>query len=84
MRQNYFGARALLTSALGSWRCTSARPLDTAGLVEAAVGCQIIIADRATACAAEAFAALPELAAVCRVAVDIRNIDVAAAGSTGC
>ena len=85
MRQNYFGARALCSlGAFGEVALhEGARPLDTAGLIEAAVGCQIIIADRATACAAEAFAALPELAAVCRVAVDIRNIDVAAAGRHG-
>jgi D-3-phosphoglycerate dehydrogenase len=85
MRQNYFGARAL--SELGALGRVSlhdgADPLDTAALIEAAQGSQIIIADRATACAAEAFAALPELVAVCRVAVDIRNIDVAAASTHG-
>src|SRR5262249_14468439 len=59
------------------------RPLDSMQLIEAAQGCQIIVADRATACAGAVFAALPELVAVCRVAVDIRNIDVAAASQHG-
>jgi D-3-phosphoglycerate dehydrogenase / 2-oxoglutarate reductase len=85
MRQNYFGARALGgLGALGEVTLHEGDgPLDKAELIEAAVGCQIIVADRTTACAAEAFAALPKLAAVCRVAVDIRNIDVAAASTHG-
>ena len=85
MRQNYFGARALDgLAALGEVSLHEGLdPLDTAGLIAAARGRQIIIADRATACAAEAFAALPELAVVCRVAVDIRNIDLAAASTHG-
>jgi|SRR5262245_9209575 len=85
MRQNYFGARALSgLGAVGDVTVHEGRdPLDTAELIAAARGCQIIIADRATACEAAAFAALPELAAVCRVAVDIRNIDVAAASTHG-
>jgi D-3-phosphoglycerate dehydrogenase len=85
MRQNYFGARALDgLGALGELSLhEGAYPLEAPALIEAARGCQIIVADRATACAADLFAALPELAAVCRVAVDIRNIDVAAASTHG-
>jgi D-3-phosphoglycerate dehydrogenase len=85
MRQNYFGARALDgLGALGELSLhEGAYPLEAPALIEAARGCQIIVADRATACAEGLFAALPELAAVCRVAVDIRNIDVAAASTHG-
>jgi D-3-phosphoglycerate dehydrogenase / 2-oxoglutarate reductase len=85
MRQNYFGERALAgLRAVGEVRVhDGARPLDTPGLIAAAEGCQIVVADRATACDGNAFARLPELNAVCRVAVDIRNIDVAAASAHG-
>ncbi|HEU4379682.1 MAG TPA: NAD(P)-dependent oxidoreductase [Hyphomicrobiaceae bacterium] len=58
-------------------------PLNTAALIEAARCCPIIVADRATACPAELFAALPELVSVSRVAIDIRNIDVQAASAHG-
>jgi len=85
MRHNYFGERALAgLGALGEVSFNDdGQPLDTPGLIRAAAGCQIIVADRATACAGDAFAQLPELSAVCRVAVDIRNIDVAAASTLG-
>ena len=85
MRRNYYGERALSgLRALAEVRVhEGVRPLETRELIEAARGCQIVVADRATACPGEAFAALPELAAVCRVAVDIRNIDVAAASRHG-
>jgi D-3-phosphoglycerate dehydrogenase len=85
MRHNYYGERALSgLAALADVKVHEGlRPLDTMQLIEAAQGCQIIVADRATACAAAMFAALPELVAVCRVAVDIRNIDVAAASQHG-
>jgi D-3-phosphoglycerate dehydrogenase / 2-oxoglutarate reductase len=85
MRQNYFGERALAgLRAVGEVRLhDGAEPLDTLGLIAAAEGCQIVVADRTTACDGDAFARLPELSAVCRVAVDIRNIDVAAASAHG-
>src|SRR5262245_63579612 len=85
MRQHYFGERALAClRAVGEVRLHDGRePLDTPGLIAAAAGCQIVVADRATACDGTALAGLPELGAVCRVAVDIRNIDVAAASAHG-
>jgi len=85
MRQHYFGERALAClSAVGEVRLHDGQePLDTPGLIAAAAGCQIVVADRATACDGNALAQLPELSAVCRVAVDIRNIDVAAASAHG-
>ena len=85
MCRNYFGERALGSlRALGEVVLNGApEPLDDKTLIAAAEGCQIIVADRATACGADVLAALPELIAVCRVAVDIRNIDVAAASDLG-
>ncbi len=85
MRRNYYGARALAgLQALGDVRLHEGpEPLGTEALIAAARGCQVIVADRATACAGAVFAALPDLVAVCRVAVDIRNIDVEAASAAG-
>ena len=54
-----------------------------AALAQAAGGVQIVVADRQTPVPAAVFAALPELVAVCRVAVDISTIDVGAASSHG-
>ena len=81
----YYGARALSgLRALGEVVLHEGHePLNTAELIAAARSCQIIVADRATACPAELFAALPELLSVSRVAIDIRNIDVEAASAHG-
>ena len=85
MRENYYGARALAgLRELGEVVLhDGAEPLGTPALIAAAQGCRIIVADRATACEAALFAALPDLVAVARVAVDIRNIDVASASAHG-
>jgi hypothetical protein len=85
MRRNYYGDAALAgLSGLGRVRLhEESTPLDTHSLVAAAKGCRFVVADRNTPVPAEVFAALPELAAVLRVAVDIRNIDVAAASRVG-
>jgi D-3-phosphoglycerate dehydrogenase len=85
MRRNYYGTSALAgLQALGDVALHEADdPLDSAGLIAAGQGCQVIVADRATPCPAPVFAALPDLLAVCRVAVDIRNIDVEAASAAG-
>ena len=85
MRRNYYGERALagLRELAEVVLHEGSEPLDTDGLIAAARGCRIVVADRATPCAASVFASLPELAAVCRVAVDIRNIDVDAASRHG-
>jgi D-3-phosphoglycerate dehydrogenase len=85
MRRNYYGARALAgLQALGEVVLhEGAAPFDTPALVAAARDCRIVVADRATPCEAALFAALPDLVAVCRVAVDIRNIDVEAASTHG-
>ena len=52
-------------------------------LIAAAQGCALVIAYRQTPVDAVTFAALPDLAAVVRCAVDIRAIDVAAASRHG-
>jgi D-3-phosphoglycerate dehydrogenase len=81
----YYGARALSgLRALGEVVLHEGHePFGTAALIAAARSCQIIVADRATPCPAELFAALPELMSVSRVAMDIRNIDVEAASAHG-
>src|SRR5690606_29886195 len=52
-------------------------------LLESAQDCDIIVAFRIPAIPAQVLDRLPRLAAVCRVAVDVRNIDVAAASRNG-
>ena len=85
MRANYYGARALAgLRALGDVVLhEGAETLADAGLIAAAQGVELIVADRATAFPAPIFAALPGLRAVLRCAVDIRNIDVEAAAAQG-
>jgi D-3-phosphoglycerate dehydrogenase len=58
-------------------------PLDAAGIVAAAKDVDIIVADRVTEGRGEIFSRLPKLRAFVRCAVDIRNIDVAAASAAG-
>jgi D-3-phosphoglycerate dehydrogenase len=60
-----------------------AAPLAPQGVIEAARDVDLIIADRATAVPGAIFAGLPKLRAVMRSAIDIRNIDVAAASQAG-
>jgi D-3-phosphoglycerate dehydrogenase / 2-oxoglutarate reductase len=85
MRDNYYGMRALKgLSALGEVVLhQGAETLEGEGLIAAAQGCDLIVADRATALPKPIFDALPSLKAALRCAVDIRNIDVAAASSHG-
>jgi D-3-phosphoglycerate dehydrogenase len=85
MRDNYYGKRALagLTSLGEVVLHQGGDTLAGEGLIAAAQGCDLIVADRATALPAPIFDALPALKAALRCAVDIRNIDVAAASSHG-
>ena len=86
MLKNYYGERALAAlRKSGEVRLnTSDKVLDAKALLEAARGCDIVVSDRQTPGPAEFFAAAPaELVAFLRVAVDIRNIDVAAASAKG-
>ena len=59
------------------------RDLTTPELVEAAAGCDVIVAHRATPGEADVFERLPELLAFLRCAVDISTIDVDAASASG-
>ena len=85
MRDNYYGARALAgLSSLGEVVLhQDGETLEGQALIAAAAGCDLIVADRATALPAAIFDALPSLRAALRCAVDIRNIDVAAASMHG-
>ncbi len=84
-RVNYYGERALThLQALGEVRLNqSEAALTPADLVREAAGCDIIVAPRIPAATADVFDSLPQLAAYCRGAVDIRTIDVAAASRNG-
>jgi len=85
MRRNYYGEAAFAgLSQLGPVRIhADDAALSPDGLVQAAADCDIVVADRNTPVPASVFQALPGLVAVLRVAVDIRNIDVAAASAAG-
>lgn len=84
-RRNYYGATALAElQAIADVRLNPGEaPLVGAALVEAARGCRVIISDRQAAAPAALFEALPDLAVFQRCAVDVRNIDLAAAGAAG-
>jgi D-3-phosphoglycerate dehydrogenase len=85
MLANYYGDRALAAlRELGPVRLNeTGQVLDAQALAKAAAGCEIIVSDRQTPGPAEFFSRAPDLVAFLRVAVDIRNIDVAAASREG-
>jgi D-3-phosphoglycerate dehydrogenase / 2-oxoglutarate reductase len=84
-RRQYYGERSLKgLQALAQVVLNEADDaLDAAGLIEAARDVDIIVADRLTQGPGEIFPRLPKLRAFVRCAVDIRNIDVAAASAAG-
>jgi len=84
-RAQYYGARALarLHELVEVVLHEGDAPLDPPGLIAAAREVDLIIADRATPVPGEVFSSLPRLKAVMRSAIDIRNIDVAAASDAG-
>ena len=86
MLANYYGDRALAAlRALCDVRLNdTGKTLDATALARLAQNCHIIVSDRQTAGPAEFFAQAPaSLVAFLRVAVDIRNIDIAAASKAG-
>ncbi|MGF6267195.1 D-3-phosphoglycerate dehydrogenase [Paraburkholderia youngii] len=85
MLERYFGDRALARlRAFANVKLNGeSRELTTDELIDAAQGCDAIIAYRQTPGPRELFAALPDLAAIVRCAVDIRTIDVDAASEHG-
>jgi D-3-phosphoglycerate dehydrogenase / 2-oxoglutarate reductase len=82
---HYYGDKALAgLRAVGEVRLNdSDSALDGDTLTEAARGCQVIVSDRQTPGSADLFARSPALAVFQRCAMDIRNVDVAAAGAAG-
>lgn len=84
-RANYYGPRALSgLAALGELHLNETEgPLSAETLAEAARGCQLVVADRATAVPAAFFAAAEDVVAVLRGAVDVRTIDLEAASRHG-
>ncbi len=84
-RENYYGPRALAgLRALGELKLNETdTPLEGRPLVDAARDCDLIVSYRQSPAPAELFAALPKLVAFLRCAIDIRNVDVAAASRAG-
>ena len=84
-RAQYYGTKALaqLQALVDVVLHEGATPLDPKGVIAAAKDADFVIADRSTPVPAEIFAGLPKLRVVMRSAVDIRNIDVAAASKAG-
>jgi D-3-phosphoglycerate dehydrogenase / 2-oxoglutarate reductase len=82
---NYYGEKALAgLRALAAVKLnTAGRELDARELIEAARGCELIISYRGTPGLAELFDNAPGLVAFSRCAIDIRNVDVAAASRNG-
>jgi D-3-phosphoglycerate dehydrogenase / 2-oxoglutarate reductase len=84
-RRQYYGERSLHgLQALAEVVLNEAdKALDAERLIEAARDTDIIVADRLTEGPGSIFPNLPKLRAFVRCAVDIRNIDVAAASAAG-
>jgi len=83
--RNYYGERALAgLRALGEVRLhTAEKPLEGEALIAAAADCELIVSYRQSPGPADLFARLPKLVAFQRCAIDIRNVDVAAASRAG-
>jgi D-3-phosphoglycerate dehydrogenase / 2-oxoglutarate reductase len=82
---NYYGERALaaLKASGDVKRHQGAQPLEGEALIEAAKDCDLIVSYRQSPGPAELFERLPRLVAFLRCAIDIRNVDVAAASKAG-
>jgi len=82
---NYYGARALAgLRELGEVVLNPGdKPLEGESLILAADGCDLIVSYRQSPGPAALFGRLPKLAAFLRCAIDIRNVDVAAASEAG-
>ena len=82
---NYYGERALAgLKALGDVILNlNDKPLEGEALVDAAADCDLIVSYRQSPGPAALFERLPRLVAFLRCAIDIRNVDVAAASRAG-
>src|SRR5205085_914279 len=81
----YYGERALAgLRELGEVKLHEGfAPLEGEAVISAAAECDLIVSYRQSAAPAELFARLPRLIAFLRCAIDIRNVDVAAASKAG-
>ena len=84
-RELYYGERALAgLRELGEVNLHEGpTPLEGEALIAAAADCDLIVSYRQSAAPAALFESLPKLVAFLRCAIDIRNIDVAAASKAG-
>ena len=82
---NYYGDRALARlRKLGNVVLHSGiEPLQGEDLIEAAGNCDLVVSYRQSPAPAALFERLPQLIAFLRCAIDIRNVDVAAASKAG-
>lgn len=82
---NYYGERALAgMRALGEVRLNKEeKSLEGEALIAAAADCDLLVSYRQSPGPAALFERLPKLAAFLRCAIDIRNVDVAAASRAG-
>jgi D-3-phosphoglycerate dehydrogenase len=82
---NYYGPRALAgLQAVGEVVLNSrSASLEGKALIDAAKDCDLIVSYRQSPGPAEIFESLPNLVAFLRCAIDIRNVDVAAASKAG-
>ena len=85
MLANYYGERALAgLQSLGDVVLQrDEKPLDGETLLRAAADCDLIVSYRQSSGPAAVFERLPKLVAFLRCAIDIRNVDVAAASKAG-
>ena len=81
----YYGSRALAgLQALGEVKLNERKEsLEGEALIAAAQDCDLIVSYRQSPGPAELFQGLPKLKAFLRCAIDIRNVDVAAASKAG-
>jgi D-3-phosphoglycerate dehydrogenase len=84
-RELYYGARALAAlREVGEVKLhEGTTPLEGEALFAAAADCELIVSYRQSAAPAALFQRLPRLIAFLRCAIDIRNVDVAAASKAG-
>jgi len=82
---NYYGERALAgLRTVGEVKLhQGAQSLEGENLIKAAEGCDLIVSYRQSPGPAPVFERLPRLIAFLRCAIDIRNVDVAAASKAG-
>jgi len=82
---NYYGERALASlRKAGEVKLHHGKEsLEGKALIDAAQDCELIVSYRQSPGPAEVFERLPKLVAFLRCAIDIRNVDVAAASKAG-